>query len=53
MKTLGSAAQPAGCDLKTVARSLNIRDARADPCVHPRRPRLIDPFVPFLVIIPT
>ena len=40
-----SAAQLAGCDPKTVARLVSIRDAGADPYVHPRRPRLIDPFL--------
>ncbi len=40
-----SAAQLAGCDPKTVARVVHIRDAGADPYQHPRRPRLIDPFL--------
>jgi hypothetical protein len=40
-----SAAQLAGCDPKTVARLVTIRDAGADPYPHPRRPRLIDPFL--------
>lgn len=40
-----SAAQLAGCDPKTVARLVSIRDAGADPYFHPRRPRLIDPFL--------
>jgi transposase len=40
-----SAAQLAGCDPKTVARLVNIRDAGADPYLRSRRPRLIDPFL--------
>jgi transposase len=40
-----SAAQLAGCDPKTVARLVSIRDAGADPDQHPRRPRLVDPFL--------
>jgi hypothetical protein len=40
-----SAAQLAGCDPKTVARLVNIRDAGADPYLRARRPRLIDPFL--------
>lgn len=40
-----SAAHLAGCDPKTVARFVAVRDAGADPYQHPRRPRLIDPFL--------
>lgn len=40
-----SAAQLAGCDPKTVARFVQLRDAGADPYLRPRRPRLIDPFL--------
>jgi hypothetical protein len=39
-----SAAQLAGCDEKTVARYVAIRDAGCDPLVRLRRPRSIDPF---------
>jgi transposase len=41
-----SAAQLAGCDEKTVARYVAIRDAGRDPRVRVRRPRSIDPFLP-------
>jgi transposase len=40
-----SAAQLVGCDAKTVARYVAVRDGGADPLVAPRRPRLIDPFL--------
>ncbi len=40
-----SAGALAGCDPKTVARYVAIRDAGTDPHVHARRPRLIDPFL--------
>lgn len=39
-----SAAQLAGCDEKTVARYVAIRDAGHDPLARPRRRRSIDPF---------
>lgn len=39
-----SAADLAGCDPKTVARYVAIRDAGADPHVRHRRPMRIDPF---------
>ena len=41
-----SAAQLAGCDEKTVARYVAVRDAGRDPLVRVRRPRSIDPFLP-------
>ena len=40
-----SAGALAGADPKTVARYVAMRDAGADPHVHARRPRLIDPFL--------
>jgi transposase len=40
-----SAARLAGCDEKTVARYVAIRDAGADAVVRPRRVRSIDPFL--------
>lgn len=40
-----SAAQLVGCDPKTVAAYVALRDAGADPLVRPRRPREIDPFL--------
>lgn len=40
-----SAAQLVGCDPKTVTAYVAVRDAGADPLVHPRRPREIDPFL--------
>ena len=41
-----SAAQLAGCDEKTVARYVAIRETGRDPLQRPRRPRSIDPFLP-------
>jgi transposase len=41
-----SAARLAGCDEKTVARYVAVRDAGRDPLNRPRRPRSIDPFLP-------
>jgi transposase len=40
-----SAAQLAGCDEKTVARYVAIRDAGGDPLTRPRRPRSLDAFM--------
>jgi transposase len=40
-----SAGALAGCDPKTVARYVAVRDAGGDPRVHDRRPRIIDPFL--------
>lgn len=40
-----SAAELVGCDHKTVARYVALRDAGADPTAPPRRPREIDPFL--------
>jgi transposase len=40
-----SAGHLAGCDPKTVARYVARRDAGADPHVHARRSRIIDPFL--------
>jgi hypothetical protein len=40
-----SAAQLAGCDPKTVAHWVGVRDAGGNPFVRPRRPRLIDPYL--------
>jgi transposase len=40
-----SAAELAGCDAKTVARYVAVRDAGGDPFVVARRVRLIDPFL--------
>jgi hypothetical protein len=40
-----SAARLAGCDEKTVARYVAIRDTGGDPLVRPRRVRSIDPFL--------
>ena len=40
-----SAAELAGCDAKTVARYVAVRDAGGDPFVVTRRARLIDPFL--------
>jgi hypothetical protein len=40
-----SAAQLAGCDAKTVARYVAIRDAGADPLARAVRPRAIDGFM--------
>jgi hypothetical protein len=44
--TAWSAAQLAGCDAKTVARYVTIRDAGGDPLAKAGRPRLIDAFMP-------
>ena len=41
-----SAAELVGCDPKTVARYVGLRDAGADPTAPVRRPREIDPFLP-------
>lgn len=41
-----SAAELVGCDHKTVARYVALRDAGADPTRPPRRPRAIDAFLP-------
>jgi transposase len=40
-----SAAELAGCDAKTVARYVAVRDAGGDPFVVTRRARLIDPYL--------
>lgn len=40
-----SAGHLAGCDPKTVAHYVALRDAGADPHVFARRPRLVDPFL--------
>jgi transposase len=40
-----SAAELVGCDHKTVARYVTLRDAGADPTAPPRRPREVDPFL--------
>ena len=40
-----SAGPLAGADPKTVAHYVARRDAGADPHVHARRPRLVDPFL--------
>ena len=44
--TAWSAAQLTGCDAKTVARYVAIRDAGGDPLATAARPRLIDAFMP-------
>ena len=44
--TAWSAAQLAGCDAKTVARYVAVRDAGGDPLARAARPRLIDGFMP-------
>ena len=44
--TAWSAAQLAGCDAKTVARYVAVRDAGGDPLAKTSRPRLIDGFMP-------
>ena len=41
-----SAAQLTGCDAKTVARYVAVRDAGGDPLAKTCRPRLIDAFMP-------
>ncbi len=40
-----SAAELAGCDAKTIARYVALRDCGGDPCATVRRARLIDPFL--------
>jgi transposase len=44
--TAWSAAQLTGCDAKTVARYVAVRDAGGDPMAKAARPRLIDGFMP-------
>ena len=44
--TAWSAAQLTGCDAKTVARYVAVRDAGGDPLAKAVRPRLIDVFMP-------
>ena len=44
--TAWSAAQLTGCDAKTVARYVAVRDAGGDPLAKTVRPRLIDAFMP-------
>jgi hypothetical protein len=44
--TAWSAAQLAGCDAKTVARYVIVREAGGDPLAKAARPRLIDGFMP-------
>jgi len=44
--TAWSAAQLTGCDAKTVARYVTVRDAGGDPLARAVRPRLIDAFMP-------
>ena len=44
--TAWSAAQLAGCDAKTVARYVAVREAGGDPLAKTGRPRLIDAFMP-------
>ena len=44
--TAWSAAQLTGCDAKTVARYVAVRDAGGDPLAKTCRPRLIDAFMP-------
>ena len=44
--TAWSAAQLAGCDAKTVARYVAVREAGGDPLAKTSRPRLIDGFMP-------
>jgi hypothetical protein len=44
--TAWSAAQLTGCDAKTIARHVAIRDAGGDPLAKTGRPRLIDAFMP-------
>jgi transposase len=41
-----SAGQLAGCDPKTVARYVAVRDGGGDPLTRAARPKLIDPFLP-------
>jgi len=44
--TAWSAAQLTGCDAKTVARYVAVREAGGDPLARAARPRLIDGFMP-------
>src|SRR6185437_13868584 len=44
--TAWSAAQLTGCDAKTIARYVAIRDVGGDPLARAARPRLIDAFMP-------
>jgi hypothetical protein len=44
--TAWSAGQLAGCDAKTVARYVAVRDAGGDPLTKAARPRMIDGFMP-------
>ncbi len=44
--TAWSAAQLTGCDAKTVARYVTVREAGGDPLARAARPRLIDEFMP-------
>ncbi len=44
--TAWPAAQLTGCDAKTVARYVAVRDAGGDPLARVARPRLIDAFMP-------
>ena len=44
--TAWSAAQLTGCDAKTVARYVAVREAGGDPLAKAARPRLIDGFMP-------
>jgi transposase len=44
--TAWSAAQLTGCDAKTVARYVAVREAGGDPLARTARPRLIDAFMP-------
>ena len=44
--TAWSAVQLTGCDAKTVARYVAVRDAGGDPLARAVRPRLIDAFMP-------
>jgi transposase len=44
--TAWSAAQLTGCDAKTVARYVAVREAGGDPLARVARPRLIDAFMP-------
>ena len=44
--TAWSAAELAGCDAKTVARYVAVREAGGDPLAKTARPRLIDGFMP-------
>ena len=44
--TVWSAAQLTGCDAKTVARYVAVREAGGDPLARAARPRLIGAFMP-------